>query len=185
MQQPSALPGADASVKSSDAQQANARSLVQKLDVMLLQAAKMSTQAVTSEAVTSAADMAGLDKNDRKKLVAAAIKAQNSMKALGEFTGRQIASALVSDQNGVFDWKAGDAAAKAIRKAINAQAELSSLLSDILNRPEIQGNVFNTLTELALQCDRRQSEIHPRDADRLCHVLRERSLQREDRSRIQ
>ena len=148
---------------------------------MLLQAAKMSSNAVTSEAITTAADMAELGKADRKKLAAATMKAQKTLKALGEFTGRQIASALVTDKNGVFDWNSGNKVAAAIRKAINAQAALSKLITDLLNRTEMSGNAFDTFTELALQCDR----IHPCDAARLCHVPRERSVQSEERSRIQ
>ena len=159
VQQPPAVLGEGAPANGPEVQQANARTLAQKLDVMLLQAAKMSSNAVTSEAVTTAADMAELDKADRKKLAAATIKAQKTLKALGEFTGRQIASALVPDKNGVFDWKSGNKVAAAISKAINAQAALSELITDLLNRTEMSGNAFDTFTELALQCDRRQSEI--------------------------
>ena len=137
----------------------NARSLALKLDAMLIQAARTSTCAVGHDALKSAMSAANLGKDDRKALTAAALKAQEAMKAVSGLTGRKIAEALVADQTGVFDWKKGSAAAKAIRNAIDAQAELSELFTDLANRPDISGDAFEALSELALQCDRRQSEI--------------------------
>ena len=43
--------------------------------------------------------------------------------------------------------------------AIDAQAELSEKLHDLANRPQTTGGVFDAVVNLALQCDRRQTEI--------------------------
>ena len=54
------------------------------------------------------------------------------MKAVSGFTGRQIASAFVANENGVFNYKK-NAAARAIRGAIDAHGELSELLHGLAN----------------------------------------------------
>jgi hypothetical protein len=136
----------------------NARSLAQKLDAMLLKAARMSAKSVDADSIKAATEKLMLGKADRKALTAAANKAKQTLKAVSDFTGRQIASALVADKDGVFDWKQ-NATAAAIRAAIDAQGELSELLHDLANKPEISGDDFESISELALQCDRRQSEI--------------------------
>jgi hypothetical protein len=136
----------------------NARSLAQKLDAMLLKAAKMSVKSVGADALKAATQPLGLDKADQRALKAAAAKAQRMLKTVSGFTGRQIASALAADEHGVFDWKQ-NVVAKTIRGAIDAQAELSELLHNLANRPGISGEAFESISELAMQCDRRQSEI--------------------------
>ena len=136
----------------------NARSLTQKLDAMLLKAAKMSAKSVDADTLKAATQTLGLSKADQRALTAAVAKAQRTLKTVSGFTGRQIASALAADEHGVFDWKQ-NVVAKAIRGAIDAQAALSDLLHDLANRPEVAGESFESISELALQCDRRQSEI--------------------------
>ena len=138
--------------------QPNARSLLQKLDTMLLKAANMSTKAVDESSIKTFAQTPGLSKADSDALTAAADTARRTMKAISDFTGRQIASAFVADDKGVFDWK-DNAAAAAIRAAIDAQAELSEKLHDLANRPGTTGAAFDAAVNLALQCDRRQTEI--------------------------
>ena len=136
----------------------DARSLLQKLDTMLLKAANMSTKAVDESSIKEVAKTSGLSKADRDALTAAADTARRTMKAISDFTGRQIASAFVADDKGVFDWK-DNAAAAAIRAAIDAQAELSEKLHTLANRPETTGLAFDAAVNIALQCDRRQTEI--------------------------
>lgn len=96
-----------------------ARSLAQKLDVMLLEAAKLSTRSVDAKSIKEATQLPGLGKAERKALADAAEKAQRTMKAIARYTGRQIAAAFTADDNGVFQWSK-DPAAKAIRDAIDA-----------------------------------------------------------------
>ena len=150
--------GVEANAQAPEAQPSTARSLAQKLDAILLRASMLTTRVVDAKNIASAADAAGLDMADRKALANAVKDARQSMASIQDFTGRQIAAALVADENGVFDWNS-DLAGQALRTAIDAQARLSELLTDIANRPEISGDAFEELSELALQCDRRQSEI--------------------------
>ena len=85
--------------------QPNARSLLQKLDTMLLKAADMSTKAVDEASIKKVAKTPGLSKAESTALAAAADTARQTMKAISDFTGRQIASAFVADEKGVFSWK--------------------------------------------------------------------------------
>jgi len=136
----------------------DARSLLQKLDTMLLKAADMSTKAVDDASIRKVANTSGLSKAESDALAAAADTARQTMKAISGFTGRQIASAFAADGKGVFSWKA-NAAATAIRAAIDAQAALSEKLHDLANRPGMTDEAFDAAVNLALQCDRRQTEI--------------------------
>ncbi|MBP5787883.1 MAG: hypothetical protein J6Y19_08730, partial [Kiritimatiellae bacterium] len=154
-----AVSGGEAPAQEEAVQLSTARALAQKLDAMLLQASKMSTRMVDAKDITDVADLAKLSKADRNALAAAYKNQQKALRAVLDFTGRQIASALVADETGVFDWNAASPAAKAIQKAIDSQAELSELFTEMANRPGITGEAFEELSELALQCDRRQSEI--------------------------
>ena len=71
----------------------NARSLAQKLDAMLLKAAKMSAKSVDADSIKAATGKLILNKAERKALAVAAFKAKQTLKAVSNFTGRQIASA--------------------------------------------------------------------------------------------
>ena len=137
---------------------ANTRSMIQKLDAMLLKAANMSTKAVDESSIKKLAKMPGVGKAESDAITASAEKARRTMMAISAFTGRQIASAFVANERGVFEWKDNNAAA-AIRAAIDAQAELSEKLHDLANRPGIADKTFDAVVNLALQCDRRQTEI--------------------------
>ena len=136
-----------------------ARAISQRLDSILLVAAKCTTRAVDVKSLRDATAKTVLDKNTRSALLTAALKAKNAMDALSGFTGREIAAALVADENGCFNWNAGNAVAEALRLAIDTQADLSEMLHTIVNRKDVTGDLFETLSEMALQCDRRQSEI--------------------------
>ena len=136
----------------------NAQSMIQKLDAMLLKAAGMATKAVDESSIKKIAKTPGLGKADLEAIAASAENARRTMTAVSGFTGRQIASAFAADENGVFEWK-DNAAATAIRAAIDAQAELSEKLHDLANRPKTTGAAFDAVLNLALQCDRRQTEI--------------------------
>jgi len=107
-QSPSISGGDDASL-APEAQPTKASSLTQKLDAMLLQAAKMSTNVASAKSVNDAATAAGLGKSERSALAAAARKAQMAMKAIEDFTGREIGSAFITGESGAFDWEGGSA----------------------------------------------------------------------------
>jgi len=135
-----------------------ARSLAQKLDSMLVKAAKMSVRSVDGDSLKAVTQKLKLGKAELQNLNAAAEMARQTLKDVSGFTGREIASAMSADDNGVFDWTQ-NAAAVAIRAAIDAQGRLSELLHELANRPGLPGKVFDSIFELAMQCDRRQSEI--------------------------
>ena len=132
--------------------------LVAKLDSLLVRAAKTATASVDAAALEAAAGTAKLDAQTRQQLSTLADRAQASFAALAAFTGREIGNALAL-KDGAFDWKEGDAVATAIKKALDDQAALAEKLHELANRPEIAGNAFDSLCELAFQCDRRGTEI--------------------------
>jgi hypothetical protein len=74
--------------------------LAASLDVMLLRAAKTASAPVDVKVLKDTLAAAGLDKATRKLIEGAAKKAQASFQAINQFSGRQIADALVKDENG-------------------------------------------------------------------------------------
>lgn len=146
------LPGAEQPVR------ADVKALTGKLDAMLLRAAELSTKAVSAEKVAKSVEQVGLSGDERARLEGLAHRAAKSFSALSQFSGRQIAAALVAE-NGAFDWKAGDAVATAIRQALDDQAALSEALHDLANDRRLSGGAFEAVCDQALAADRRQSEI--------------------------
>ena len=136
----------------------NARSLLQSLDSMLIRAAKISTRSVDGAALKSAVAGIKFGGTERDDLEAAVANAQHTLSELARFSGRQIAAAMSVGDNGAFAWT-NNAAAQAVRDAIDAQAKLSDILHGLANRPDVAGETFDSICEMALACDRRQSEI--------------------------
>jgi hypothetical protein len=91
---------------------------------------------------------AGIDKATRDGIMAAATLAKDTFVALSGFSGRQLADAIEGK---------GDAA-QAFQAALDAQADLSDKLRDAINSGASR-KFSGALGEMALQCDRRQSEI--------------------------
>lgn len=133
-----------------------AKTLVTQLDILLARAAESATKGVDAGVVKAALNEVDLSKSDRKTLSALADKAEAAFKAVNEFTGRQLASAVAA-RDGKFDW-AKNPAGKAIRKALDAQAELSDKLRQLVNQIP-GGATSDTLEEAMMQCDRRTCEI--------------------------
>ena len=146
------LPGAEGAVRG------DAKSLIGKLDAMLLRAAELSTKAVSAEKLAKAVGGSGLSRNERGRLEGLAKRAAESFSALSQFSGRQIAAALVAEK-GAFDWKGGDAVAGAIRQALDDQAALSEALHELSNDGRLSGGARAAVCDQALAADRRQSEI--------------------------
>ena len=132
--------------------------LVAKLDSLLVRAAKTATASVDAAALEAAAETAKLDDLTRQQLSTLADRARASFAALAAFTGREIGNALAL-KDGAFEWKEDDPVATAIRKALDDQAALAEKLHELVNRRGISGEAFDSLCELAFQCDRRGSEI--------------------------
>ncbi len=136
-----------------------AKPLAGKLDAMLLKAAEMSTKAVASTKLSKAVEGVGLSIGELSDLTDLADAAAESFAKLGEFSGRQIAAALVAGENGAFDWKEDDSVASAIRKALDDQAALAEKLHDLANDRRVSGPAFEAICDQAFIADRRQSEI--------------------------
>ena len=137
---------------------ADAKSLSGKLDALLLRAAEYSTKAVSGKKIAKAVENVGLPRGERARLEGLADRAAASFAALSQFSGKQIAAALVA-REGAFEWKEGDAVASAIRQALDDQAELAEALHELANDPRVSGGAFEAVCDQALAADRRQSEI--------------------------
>ena len=152
--------------------------MVSQLDVLLMKAAKVSTQSLDGKRVKNklqnlVAD--GVLSRDSLNLLAkTADTAAKTLKALDKFTGRQLAEAF--DKKGDFD--ASTKVGKAIAAAVKAQQDLSDLLAqlstnlDAISRHEdevrqanpqfkgVDAELFNEVNDLRQLCDRRATEIN-------------------------
>ena len=129
-----------------------------QLDVLLLKAAKTVAVGTDAKGVEMAAKAAGLPKATVKQLLSLAEAAQKSLVKLDSFTGRQLAAAMVKNEDGTIGWKPKDAAAKALDAAQTAQIKLSSALATALGTAS-DATTQAALEEIMLQCDRRVAEI--------------------------
>ena len=135
-----------------------AKSLSLKLDSMMIRAAQLATHSVDVNALAETVKDVPLDETVRTALDDAAERAKSALSELSRLSGREIAEAL-EDKDGKLNFKADNEAADAIREAIDAQAKLSEMLHKLVNSPHTDAAVADQLLEMALQCDRRQSEI--------------------------
>ena len=133
--------------------------LAAKLDTMLLKAAKSVAKPVDAEELKTT--IAGLPKASRKAIDKAATAAERAYKAIGKFSGRQIAAALVKDNSNSFVWNERNPVGKAVKAALDAQAKLSEQLAQAINAlPRgTSAAVRSALEEAMFRNDRRASEI--------------------------
>ena len=131
--------------------------LIRQLDVLLARAAESATKGIDAGSLKDTLNQVNLTKGDRKAMNAAADKADAAFKAINKFTGFELAAA-VSATNGKFDWNMTNPAGEAIKKALDAQMELSDKLRQIANQLP-RGELADSLEEAMMQCDRRTCEI--------------------------
>ena len=161
-----------------------AAKMVQQLDVLLVKAAKASTQSLDGKTVKNSllklVTDGALDKDSLKLLGKTADTAAKTLKALNKFTGAQLAAAIKSGSGEAGSFAEIDLttnAGKAIKAAIDAQNELSDMLAqldrqlDTLERhddemraanPDYWGvdrELHNEVVELRQLCDRRATGI--------------------------
>ena len=166
------LPEANVAPEEAPQEMGKAKSVVRELDVLLLNAAGKSVSADAVEnvrtVVESLVDMGVLTSKEKSQLQSLAENAQAKLKALDKFSGRDLAKALMQDKKtGETVWSKGffglNAAAKAVKSAIEAQQTLSAKLGEFTNRlaenAEVKPDLQERFTELLFQCDRRASEI--------------------------
>ena len=140
---------------SDDAEKTGA--LIRQLDVLLARAAESATKGIDAASLKDTLNQVNLSNGDRKAMNAAADKADAAFKAINKFTGFELAAA-VSATNGKFDWNMTNPAGEAIKKALDAQMELSDKLRQIANQLP-HGELADSLEEAMMQCDRRTCEI--------------------------
>ena len=151
--------------------------MVSQLDVLLMKAAKVSTQSLDGKQVKNKLQKlvtdGALSRDSLNLLAKTADTAAKTLKALDKFTGRQLAEAF--DKKGDFD--ASTKVGKAIAAAVKAQQDLSDLLAqlgkslDAMSRHEdemrqanpqfkgVDAGLFNEVNDLRQLCDRRATEI--------------------------
>ena len=176
--------GNGAAVEASAAQPGPAAKMVQQLDVLLVKAAKASTQSLDGKAIKNSllklVTDGALDKDSLKLLGKTADTAAKALKALDKFTGAQLAAAVRSGSGAPGSFAEIDlttSAGKAVKAAVDAQNALSDMLAqldrqlDALERhddemraanPDYWGvdrELHNEVVELRLLCDRRATEI--------------------------
>ena len=127
------LPEADdAPGEAQPLQKAEARSIVQKLDVLLLNAAGKSVSADAAKRMDtigkSLVAKGIISEKDKAKLVRLATDASTKLAALDKFSGREIAKALMTDKksaHGELVWGKGffglNSTAKAVKAAVEAK----------------------------------------------------------------
>lgn len=175
---------ADHESASVQAEDHSAGELVQKLDVLLLNAAASSTKSLDGATMRSSLQQLVqdgiLDSKGLETLSDAADKAATALKELDKFTGAQLAEAVKTDHAGnlvglhTHTSKAG----KAVRAAIDAQVALSKMLLSVdkqldgiarnqqklmEDHPDFHGldpRIANQVGEIRLLCDRRATEIN-------------------------
>ena len=105
--------------------------MVSQLDVLLMKAAKVSTQSLDGKQVKNKLQKlvtdGALSRDSLNLLAKTADTAAKTLKALDKFTGRQLAEAF--DKKGDFD--ASTKVGKAIAAAVKAQQDLSDLLAQL------------------------------------------------------
>ena len=115
-----------------------ATEMVRQLDVLLVKAAKTSTQSLDGKTVKNSlqklVDDGALDKNSLKLLAKTADTAAKTLKALDKFTGAQLAAAIKSGSGEKGSFAQIDAeskAGKAVKAAIDAQNALSDMFAQL------------------------------------------------------
>ena len=151
-----------------------ATSVIQQLDVLLINAAKRSATAnaaAKAQSVGQELQLAGaIAPETAAKLVTLAKTASKTLAALDKYSGAQLAGALC-DQGGKYGYAfsknlegAMTPVAADVKAAIDAQTELSDALYKLTNHlsrhDQLSDEQFDRLAELRLQCDRRATEIN-------------------------
>jgi len=145
---------------------ANASKMVAQLDVLLLKAAKASTQSLDGKHVKadfqSLVDDGTLGADSMRLLAKAADNASKTMKALDKFKGSDLAKAFDAEGNFVSTSKAGkaiDAAVKAQLDLSDLMAQLSDNLGNIAAHTGKHGDLADKALDFRLLCDRRATEV--------------------------
>ena len=148
------------------------KSLIKQLDALLVNAAAKSVSAsgeTKMDAVTESLAFNGvLTEEECDRLDNLAKDAAAKLKALDNFSGRELAKALMT-KSGELVWSKGffggmKPVTLAVKAAVEAQealsAELAKLDERIARSDEVDAKLQEAFTELQFQCDRRATEIY-------------------------
>ena len=138
-----------------------AQNLLRQLDVLMVRASAQKHALVESQALK--ADLQGLmiSQQKRDEIEQAAIKAETAFRAINQFSGQDLADAVLleaGNKGGKFVWAADSAVGKAVQTAITAQAELAGLLRELASKLP-RGPVAHRLEDAAFRCDMRAGEL--------------------------
>ena len=133
--------------------------LARQLDVLLLQAGKMSAKGIDAKAVKDQLRGTKLPKGEVKALNALIDNAAKTMAALDKFTGRAIGMATVRGVDGYQTWNTQTPEGQAIQSAIDAQAALSEKMRSLINAEGVSRKAKAVLEATAMTCDRRACEL--------------------------
>ena len=152
--------------------QGNARNMVKQLDVLLLNAA---TKSVAANAETKMKAVGGtlvdldvITVEEQEKLESLAKDANEKLRALDNFSGRELAKALMT-KSGELVWRKGffggmKPVTVAVKAAVEAQEALSAALGDLSQKlaesDDVDAEMQESFTGLKFQCDRRATEIY-------------------------
>ena len=151
---------------------ANTKSMVRQLDTLLLNAATKSvsanTEAKMKDVSRTLVDLDIIAIEDAEKLESLAKDAADKLKALDNFSGRELAKALMT-KSGELVWRKGffggmSAVTRAVKAAVEAQETLSEALGkfneSLAGSDRVDAKLQESFTELQFQCDRRATEIY-------------------------
>lgn len=173
--QPNAAPQQPVQPEEGPKVRQSAKSIVRELDVLLLNAAGKSVSANAAQKVKETGALLVenkiLTKKELKNLVSLADNATQKLKALDNFSGEELAQALMPDGEKALTWRTGllpadpgAKAAKAAQAAIEAQQKLSEAIGALTDRllasDKVDFSLKDAFIELGFQADRRATEIN-------------------------
>ena len=147
-------------------EQVKAKELAKQLDVLLLQASKVSTQGIDAKEMKDQVSNLGLGKNEIKTLNTLIDNAAKTMNELDKFTGRDLALATKrkmssgdKDYRTIYAWDLESPSGQAIQAALDAQAKLSAKLLSLINTKGVSDEAKEVFETAAMVCDRRSCEL--------------------------
>ena len=145
--------------------------LVAQLDVLLLKAAKDSTQSLNGKTVKQTfqklVDNGVLDRGTLKQIEKAADTAAKTLKALNKFTGQDLSTAF--DANKALD--ATTKVGKAILAAMTAQQDLSDLFRQLSEKLSLSPNDEAALLPGAPQSKGKGTAALRMEVDEICYNI--------------
>ena len=145
--------------------------LVAQLDVLLLKAAKDSTQSLNGKTVKQTfqklVDNGVLDRGTLKQIEKAADTAAKTLKALNKFTGQDLSTAF--DANKALD--ATTKVGKAILAAMTAQQDLSDLFRQLSEKLSLSPNDDAALLPGAPQAKCKGTAALRMEVDEICYNI--------------